>query len=83
MTMNRPLIILAGFCLVLLMALYGAHATPESDLSNRGPPLKARLRTPDNEVIQVEKRGCTPSGNACLSDRNCCSDWCRSFGTCF
>ncbi|KAK7095878.1 hypothetical protein V1264_005237 [Littorina saxatilis] len=45
MTMNRPLVLLAGSCLVLLMALYGAHARPESDLSKRGPALEAKLQT--------------------------------------
>ncbi|KAK7108491.1 hypothetical protein V1264_016226 [Littorina saxatilis] len=70
MALNRPLVLLAGFCFVLHVFFYGAHARPEADTSKQGHTLSG---SNDNEVKLVE-RACQ---KAPCGDYSCCPNKCK------
>eukprot|EP00916_Digyalum_oweni_P002603 GHVL01004731.1.p1 GENE.GHVL01004731.1~~GHVL01004731.1.p1 ORF type:complete len:109 (+),score=0.81 GHVL01004731.1:82-408(+) len=82
MAINRPLVLLAGFCFVLFMicsaATYkGAKAEPTAQTSKRGPAAKTKLqRTRYNGASEHKQtrngRSCTQDGDTCVIGANQC-----------
>ncbi|KAK7108544.1 hypothetical protein V1264_016274 [Littorina saxatilis] len=70
MAMNRPLVLLAGFCFVLHVVSYGAHALPQAETSKLGRSVEAELQinplsgSHDNEG-RLGERSCSVLNQYC------------------
>ncbi|KAK7108545.1 uncharacterized protein [Littorina saxatilis] len=83
MAKNMPLVLLAGFCFVLHVVSYGAHALPQAETSKLDRAVEAELQinpssgSHDNEGRLGERLSCSAPNQVCNRTRCCQGLTCR------